>query len=45
MFYGKVTEFDKANEDWVSYAKRMTLFFEVNGTEEEMKEKLFCYRV
>ena len=46
MFYRKITEFDKPNEDWVSYVKRMTLFFEANGTEEGTKKKrLFCYRV
>ena len=45
MFYGKITEFDKASEDWVGYVERMTLFFEANGIEEEMKKRLFCYRV
>ena len=37
MFYGKITEFDKISEDWVSYVERMTLFFEANGIEEETK--------
>ena len=40
MFYGKITGFDKTNEDWVSYVERMTLFFEANrigeGTEKEV---------
>ena len=36
---GKITKFDKANEDWVSYVERMALFFEANRTEKEMKKK------
>ena len=39
MFYGKTTKFDKANENWVSYVERMTLFFEGKGIEEETKKK------
>ena len=39
MLYGKITEFNKANEDWVNYVKRMTMFFEGNRIEEEMKKK------
>ena len=35
----KITKFDKANEDWVSYVERMALFFEANRTEKEMKKK------
>ena len=38
-FYGKITEFDKANEHWLHYVVWMTLFFEANKIEEEMKKK------
>ena len=43
LFYGKITEFDKANEDWVSYVERMTffLFFEAKGIGEQL-EKSYC---
>ena len=34
------TKSDKANEDWVNYVERMTLFFEANGIEEETKRKV-----
>ena len=42
MFYGKITEFDKISEDWVSYVERMTLFFEANGIEEETNKDYFA---
>ena len=45
LFYGKIAESDKANEDWVSYVERMTLCFEANRIDEVMKKRLFCYRV
>ena len=38
MFCGKITEFDKSNEDWVSYVERVTLFFETNGIEGKRKK-------
>ena len=42
MFYGKITEFGKVSEDWVSYVERMILFFEANGIEEETKKAYFA---
>ena len=45
MLYEKITEFDKGNEDWVSHAEKVKLFFEANGIEEETKKRLFYYRV
>ena len=42
MFYGKITEFDKISEDWVSYVERMTSFFEANGIEEETNQDYFA---
>ena len=42
MFYGKITEFGKVSEDWVSYVERMILFFEANGIEEETKKDYFA---
>ena len=40
LFYGKITEFDKVSEDWVSYVERMKLFFEANGIEKKKQKKL-----
>ena len=42
MFYGKITEFGKVIEDWVSYVERMILFFEANEIEEETKKDYFA---
>ena len=39
MFYGNTTEFDKANEDWVSYVEIMKLFFEANRIKDETQKK------
>lgn len=42
IFYRKVrkiTEFNKATEDWVSYVGKMTLFFKASRTEAEIEKK------
>ena len=44
MFYGKITEFDKANEDQVSYVERMTLFFKAKGIQEKTKTGYFTIK-
>ena len=45
IFYREITEFDKANEDWVNFVERMALFFEANGIEEETKKKILLFNV
>ena len=37
--YGKVDEYEREREDWVSYIERIMLFFEANEIEEDSKKK------
>ena len=40
MFYEKITEFNKANENLVIYVRSMALFLEPNRIEKETEKKV-----